>query len=235
MSIGKASCLVCGEPLQYFEEAREVTCAVCGKHEAARAVCREGHYVCDACHRKEGVDLVMARCASTDSRNPIEIAQDLMAEKAIYPNGPEHHTLVGAALLAAYRNAGGEIDLDRALAELRERSLNVPGGACGFWGTCGAAVSAGMYLSIVTGSTPLTAEPWAQVQGLTARILGRLAEIGGPRCCKRTSFTAIQTSVNYTAEVLGVRMELPERIVCTFAARNAECIGARCPYSRGAA
>lgn len=27
-------------------------------------------------------------------------------------------------------------------------------GACGFWGACGAGISAGMFVSIVTGSTP---------------------------------------------------------------------------------
>ena len=35
------------------------------------------------------------------------------------------------ALLAAYKNAGGDLDLPRALAEMRNRSMNVPGGTCG--------------------------------------------------------------------------------------------------------
>lgn len=230
MSIGLAVCLVCGEPLEYFEEAQEVTCCVCGKKEHGHSVCRTGHYVCDACHRAGGVEQVMAFCASSKSADPIEIAMGIMDDKAIFPNGPEHHTLVGAALLTAYRNAGGTVDLGKALAELRTRSLNVPGGTCGFWGTCGAAVSAGMYMSIVLGSTPMTREPWAQTTRLTARILDRLADVGGPRCCKRTSFTAIKTAAEYTDELQGVRMNLPERIVCTHFARNQECLRGECPY-----
>ena len=48
MSAGKGICLVCGEPLAYFEEAQDVTCQICGKKETGHSVCVEGHYVCDA-------------------------------------------------------------------------------------------------------------------------------------------------------------------------------------------
>lgn len=58
--------------------------------------------------------------------------------------------MVGAALLTAYRNAGGKIDLKRALSEMVSRGKEIPGGSCGFWGACGAGISAGIYLSIVT-------------------------------------------------------------------------------------
>lgn len=154
----------------------------------------------------------------------------MMDDKSIFPNGPEHHTLVGAALLAAYKNAGGDLDLPRALVEMRNRSMNVPGGACGLWGTCGAAVSAGMYWSIVSGSTPMTRGPWAETQRLTSRILGRLADLGGPRCCKRTGFVALQEAAAYTAELSGVEMEMPERITCRYYHCNRECLKVGCPF-----
>ena len=230
MSYGLAVCLVCGQPLEYFETGKEVVCHICGKEEVGHSVCTDGHYVCDACHRSAGVDFILERCAASDSKNPIAIAQGLMADKSIFPNGPEHHTLVGASLMCAYHNAGGGIDLDKSLAELRQRSLQVPGGTCGFWGTCGAATSAGQWWSIVAGSTPMTREPWAQTQRLTSRILGRLADMGGPRCCKRTGFTAILEGAAYAKELHGIEMELPEKTVCSFFARNAECLKEHCPY-----
>lgn len=233
MSAGLAICLVCGEPLEYFEEAQEVTCHICGKKETGHSVCIEGHYVCDACHRAGGVDWIMGHCAQSTSTNPIEIAQALMADKSIFPNGPEHHTLIGASLMTAYANAGGEIDLEKGLAELKKRSLQVPGGTCGFWGTCGAATSAGQFYSIIAGSTPMTREPWAQTQRLTSRILGRLADLGGPRCCKRTGFTAIKETAAYVEEVRGVHMDMPETITCTHYARNKECLKMECPYFPG--
>lgn len=230
LGAGKGNCAVCGEPLVYSERAQAVTCAVCGKQESGHSVCADGHYVCDACHRAGGVDLIMEACARSGSTDPVALAQELMADRALYPNGPEHHSLVGAVLLAAYRNAGGALDLDAALAELRQRSMQVPGGTCGFWGCCGAAVSAGQFYSIVCGSTPMTQEPWAATARLTSRIIGKLADVGGPRCCKRTSFTALAETVDYVADTLGVRMERPERIACTFMAGNAECRGRSCPY-----
>ena len=230
MSIGEANCLVCGKPLVYWEEARSVTCQVCGREETGHCVCEDGHYVCNDCHRREGVEHIMELSGSTASKDPVRIMIEAMTHQSIYPNGPEHHSLVGAALLAAYANAGGELDLPRALEEMRSRSMAVPGGTCGFWGCCGAAVSCGQAMSIINGSTPMTKDPWAECQGLTSAILGRLSELGGPRCCKRCGFAALEVAVPYVAQATGVQMELPQRISCGFFTRNAECRKEECPY-----
>ena len=72
--------------------------------------------------------------------------------------------MVGAALLTAYHNAGGKVELWKALPEMYHRGKEVPGGACGFWGACGAGISTGMYLSIVTKSTPLAEKEMGTVQ-----------------------------------------------------------------------
>lgn len=144
-------------------------------------------------------------------------------------HGPEHHIMVGAALLTAYRNAGGDIDLPKALGEMVSRGSKVPGGACGFWGACGAAISTGMFISIITGSTPLKNEAWGHSNLMTSRSLARLGEIGGPRCCKRNSYMSILTAVDYAEEVTGVRMQKPN-IVCRHMSSNSQCIGSRCPF-----
>lgn len=49
-------------------------------------------------------------------------------------HGLEHHVMVGSALLAAYKNAGGNINLAQALSEMKARGTKVPGGAYGFLG-----------------------------------------------------------------------------------------------------
>ena len=240
MSLGKANCLVCGEPLVYWEEAQTVKCHICGKEETGHCVCQEGHYVCNDCHRSEGVDYIMGLCSRSESCDPVEIVNEAMNDKSIYPNGPEHHTLVGAAIITAYANAGGKnpkgepLDKEAALAELKKRSLLVPGGTCGFWGTCGAAVSAGQAMSVLNGSTPLAQEPWAQCQRLTSMILGRMADVGGPRCCKRTSYISLLTAVPFIDMTLGANMQLPDEVVCTHFARNAECRRKSCPFFPGA-
>lgn len=236
MSAPRGNCLVCGEPLVYYEEAQEVTCHTCGKKEFGHCFCSAGHYVCDTCHRAEGVAYIIGLCSKSDSTNPVEIMNEAMKDTSISPNGPEHHTLVGASLISAYANAGGKdpkgnpLDKQAALKELEKRSLQVPGGTCGFWGTCGAAVSAGQAMSVLNGSTPMTEEPWAQCHRLTSMILGRIADVGGPRCCKRGGYIAVLTAVPYMNAILGANMQLPDEVVCSFFPRNAECRRQNCPF-----
>lgn len=138
--------------------------------------------------------------------------------------------MVGAALLTAYRNAGGTLELEKALQEIYSRGKAVPGGACGFWGACGAGISAGQFLAIVTQSTPLAKEPWGLSNQMTARALERIGQMGGPRCCKRDSFLAILAAVDFVREQLGVEMKRTVP-VCSYSGRNNQCMGKRCPFS----
>lgn len=66
-------------------------------------------------------------------------------------HGPEHHILDGASLLVAYKNAGGNIDIENALEKLMSEGLRMPGAMCGLWGICGAITSIGAALSIIDG------------------------------------------------------------------------------------
>ncbi len=223
-------CLICGAPLEYLAQDELMECAVCHRSYMSKTRCVRGHYVCDECHR-QGLDAVFGVCLAETSRDPAEILDRMMAMPFCHMHGPEHHIMVGAALLTAYKNAGGALDLERALFDIRGRGRNVPGGSCGFWGACGAGLSAGMFLSIVTGATPLSDEPFARAHRLTARCLSAIAEVGGPRCCKRDSYIAIEQAVAFVREELGVAMDSHE-IVCAYAGKNNQCIGKRCPYSK---
>ena len=85
-------------------------------------------------------------------------------------------------------------------------------------------------MSIIVGATPMSREPWALCQRLTSEILANIAELGGPRCCKRTCFTAITTAVPFFAEATGVQMELPDQVECSYYDRNPQCLREDCPY-----
>ena len=171
---------------------------------------------CEICRKKE---LAKTRCV-----NGHYVCSDC------HMHGPEHHVMVGAALLTAYHNAGGDIALSDALMEMLRRGKSVPGGACGFWGACGAGISTGMFVSIISRSTPLTDEPFALSHKMTAAALGQIGEIGGPRCCKRDSFLSILTAIDFVKEHFGIALQKPE-VVCRYAAQNNQCIGKRCPFS----
>ena len=226
----REECLICKAPLEYLESDILMECEICHKQESSKTRCINGHYVCSECHT-QGLDSIIKLCLEESSKNPIEIIEKMMSMPFCHMHGPEHHVMVGAALLTAYKNAGGEIDLHSALIEMMSRGKEVPGGSCGFWGACGAGISSGMFISIISKSTPLANEPFALSHKMTAKSLAQIGEIGGPRCCKRDSFLSILAAVDFVKEHFGINMERTE-VVCSYSAQNNQCIGKRCPFSR---
>lgn len=226
----KEECLVCNAPLEYLEKDELMECALCHKMENSKTRCVNGHYVCNECHTN-GMDSIISLCLEETSRNPVEIMDKLMSQPFCHMHGPEHHVMVGSALLTAYKNAGGDIDLSDALIEMMNRGKSVPGGACGFWGACGAGISSGMFISIISKSTPLAVEPFALSHQMTSAALGKIGEIGGPRCCKRDSFLSILTAVDFVDKHFKIKME-KSQIICKYSMKNNQCIGKRCPFSK---
>ena len=224
-------CLICKAPLEYLETDTMMECVICHKKENSKTRCVNGHYVCSECHTN-GMDEIIALALNEKSKNPIEILEKMMSMDFCHMHGPEHHVMVGAALLTAYKNAGGDIDLPKALQEMYSRGRAVPGGACGFWGACGAGVSAGQFVAIATASTPLAVEPWGLSNQMTAKALESIGKVGGPRCCKRDSYLAILAAIDFAAEHMQIEMEksIP---VCTRSKQNNQCIGRRCPFVGG--
>ncbi len=221
-------CLICKAPLEYVETDTIMECVICHKQENSKTQCVNGHFVCSECHTR-GLDDIFAICKNEKSKNPIKLLEKMMSMKFCHMHGPEHHVMVGASLLSAYKNAGGEIELLSALSEMYNRGKQVPGGACGFWGACGAGISTGMYMSIITKSTPLAKEAWGLSNQMTARALNAIGQNGGPRCCKRDSYLAIIEAVNFTEEKLGIKMDLDE-IICSRSNLNNQCIKSQCPF-----
>ncbi len=223
-------CLICKKPLVYLEQAEKMECALCHKVEESNCRCVDGHYVCSDCHMA-GLDAFLGLCMNETSCNPYEILCKLMALPFCHMHGPEHHILVGASLLTAYHNAGGKIDRAAALMEMQNRGCKVPGGICGLWGSCGAAVSCGIFISIITGSSPLSTDTWGLCNLMTSRVLAREAAIGGPRCCKRNSSIAILEAIDFVKEKFGIEMQKPEQIICDYSDKNNQCLKERCPFN----
>ena len=231
MELFTENCMVCGKPLAYYDTVQIKNCYICGSEYSADAGCEGGHYICDDCHSEKGILLITFETVKTSNQNPVKISTDIMKNKVINMHGPEHHYLVAASLLAAYKNSGGAIDLESALKSALKRAKNVPGGICGLWGSCGAGIAAGIFVSIITGANPLSEREWSLANLMTSRALSVISENGGPRCCKRNSSLAIYQSVAFAEENFGITMELPEHFVCEFSHRNSQCRGTRCLYN----
>lgn len=173
---------------------------------------------------------IVDACLGERSASPYEVFRNVARRDFVRMHGPEHHVLDGAAVLTAYRNAGGNVDLPAALNELMSRGLQMPGAMCGRWGVCGATASVGAALSILETTGPLTSDDsWGSHMVYTSRALEALSRIGGPRCCKRDAYVSLETAVDYIRERFGVRLEKDD-IRCEFHPQNAQCLGERCPF-----
>ncbi|MFR9154969.1 MAG: DUF5714 domain-containing protein [Oscillospiraceae bacterium] len=69
----------------------------------------------------QGLDSIVELCLRETACDPVAIVERMMALPSCHMHGPEHHVMVGAALLTAYHNAGGDIDLSDALMEMLRR------------------------------------------------------------------------------------------------------------------
>lgn len=179
---------------------------------------------------KEKFLAIKELCLASDSKNPLEFAEELMRQDFISVNGPEHHMLDGAAFLTAFKNAGGKIDLPAALDELAKRALMMPGAMCGYWGICGGVASLGASFSIINKTTPLSDEQgYKDNMAYTSSVIKIMSGIGGPRCCKRNGFLAITYAVQFAEERYGIKMETSQP-KCEFSSLNKQCLGPRCPF-----
>ena len=173
---------------------------------------------------------IIEACLHEKSKNPIDIFNKIAQMDFVRIHGPEHHVLDGAALLTAFRNAGGQIDLQTSLSELMKRGLQMPGATCGMWGICGAVSSMGAALSIIDGTGPLSSDSsWGKHMEFTSKALCSLAGVGGPRCCKRDAFLSFQKAIEHINENYNVALETCN-IECCFSEKNLQCIKQKCPF-----
>ena len=229
----ETDCAVCGKPLHYFSSEMMLECFRCHQLKPANAICEDGHFICDECHAGSG-NAVLDLLLNTSEKDPVSLFLQAVRLEGVHMHGPEHHSIVPCVLLAAYRNNGGMIDLSAGLKEAWKRGQKMAGGACGYLGVCGAAAGAGIFASIVSGSTPLTAEQWTIPQRLTAECLLKITETGGPRCCKRTGRIALECAAQFSGKEFGIAMPVSHP-GCSFSKMNSECLHRRCPFFAGRA
>ena len=227
----KNNCLVCGAELVYSDQLMLQQCDFCGLSFEGQAVCEEGHYVCDSCHAAPAMDIIRKSCLNSKALNPVRLASRIMQHPSVKMHGPEHHFLVPAVLLTCYYNRCGKRDLlEEKLRQAEKRSSCVPGGFCGSHGNCGAAVGTGIFMSLATGSTPLSTDGWRQSNLITAEALRSVALHGGPRCCKRDTFISLGEAIDFIEKELGVSLEKEDRIRCGFSHLNKQCLHEECQY-----
>lgn len=221
-------CMACGAPLEYSNEDREVRCEYCGGSFVTSVVCREAHFVCDACHAAQGLEVIERICLSTTETDMIALLRRIRRHEAMPLHGPEHHALVPGIILATFKNLGGDLSDEQIRTGIR-RGAQVPGGACGFMGACGAAVGVGIAFGIVLGSSPLAPVGRRIAQATTSEVLAQIAQLEAARCCQRECFVALVKAAELSRKSLPVTLQAAQTLDCEQIDLNDECVGPDCP------
>jgi len=165
-----------------------------------------------------------------EGTKPAEALDDLLSQGDDAPvHGVWHHALIGEILLVCLRNAGHPLS-DDLVDEVLDRGHQIPGGSCGFLGTCGALSSAASAYAVLLRSTPVATEQREKLLQFAAKLAARLADIGGSRCCKKSSYVAFEVA---QPELAKLGFDLPEEHFpgrCRFSAQNETCDGESCVY-----
>ena len=234
MSNYQNGCLICGQELRYHQATRLTKCLYCQGEFETSVTCPNGHYICDACHGLDAMEVIETFCQTTHSTDPLEIALTLMKNPKLKMHGPEHHFLVPASLMAAYANeTHAGIHSREWLYQARLRATKVPGGFCGSHGGCGGAIGVGIFVSVVTGSTPLSTTEWQMSNRATSRALQQLSDLPGPRCCKRSVYISILEGIEIAKDFFDVKLRNDTEPVCLFSEMNRQCLMSSCPFYQG--
>lgn len=224
--------MVCEKPLVYRDVPHVAVCHYCGRSGEALILCPESHFVCDTCHGAGSLELLPRLAARVQSTSPEEILEELFALPDLPMHGPEHHPLAALALLLATGKTGAPLP-QNAIAEAIRRGLQIPGGACGYLGGCGAGISLGIAVSLATGATPLKGRERGLANRASAAGLACAGD-GEARCCKRALRKSVGEGRRFFAEELGASLPRPaDRIRCRDTQRNRECPGPSCPFFPG--
>ena len=222
------NCGICGKTLAYQADPVPASCTFCGKQAQANIYCPDGHYICDACHQSEALAILRQVLEKTTSKDPQYIAETIMSHPAVPMHGLEHHAIVPAAIVAAVLNAGYSVP-EGAIEKSVSRGATVPGGWCGFYGDCGAAVGVGIAVSVLTEATPLTGKQRSLAMEATSYALSKLID-EQPRCCKRMTRKAIEAAAQFLADRLDISLNTGKLVSCNYSSRNEECIKTECAY-----
>ncbi|MFW9925780.1 MAG: DUF5714 domain-containing protein [Candidatus Thorarchaeota archaeon] len=232
------ACMVCGTELVYDKSAKEQVCIYCGETETSPIYCPVGHFVCDVCHSRDAIAFLHRLAEVDKSIDPKIVVDKALSHPSFKFHGPEHHSLVPAAILIALKNRGLKrpdgtpITFETILEGIR-RGSKIPGGFCGYAGTCGACVGAGVAAALYVGSTPTRGPERSFAHKATTTAL-YLSQDGLRRCCKRATNLGLKAAMDLLREDYGIDLgKSPEYKACKYSAKNQDCEEESCPYYKG--
>lgn len=202
-----------------------VQCLACGQ------AAEEAGY-CEPCGDLAYARLIQRVCIRSASREPTEIARQLMAHPKFPLAGQAHHPLVAGSILAAIRNSGTPVE-DAQIQQAIKRADSIPSGFCAGFGADAAAIACGIAIAVLEKTTVKAEHAPGRTLAhlLTGQAMLAIAANSGNRCCKRSVFTVLEVASTFLRGTRGFALERPsERVQCEFAAANPLCNGVACRF-----
>lgn len=228
MSTLEFHCVVC--KAQLVEAERTEVCDLCGQTEETAFVCPSGHFFCVACRVACPAEVVSRVCLAATTTDPFQIAAGLMLHPHFLNHGPQFHYVVAPVLVAAAHNAGYSGTRSDSLAGARKRMECIPAAACGSFGGCGAALSVGAAVSLLTHANHLKGAERSLVLASTGKALAELAAFGGPRCCRQAVYAALEVGTAILRTHLGIGLTNPNVVRCSAGETMDGCQGPGCRF-----
>ncbi len=223
-----SGCLLCGAPLTYLSREIIARCVYCQTEHSADAICRDGHYVCDACHSRDALAVIEHFLLTTPETDMLALLRATRCHPAIPLHGPEHHSLVPGIILAAYRNQGGSVPPEMLQTAL-SRGKTIAGGACAYFGVCGAAAGVGVAFGLLLGANPIKSRERLAIKQITLEALQASAGTTGARCCQQECWQALRQAARLSRQYLNIPLPAEAPFSCEQWSLNKECLGAACP------
>ncbi len=181
---------------------------------------------------------ILPQLLTHTEKEPVVIFETLMHELesrwTASPNmpfhGPWHHGIIPAVLVLALYNNNNPTITKEDVSEAFTRGLKIPAGSCGFSGTCGGGAGVGIAVSVALKATPFHNEIRAKVLESSIESLKKVKNYGGPRCCRMSSYIALETGPKLLNEL---NFTIPYQRLngfCEDYEKNNECHTTKCPY-----
>ncbi len=179
--------------------------------------------------------MIESAAYTTESQNPLEIAELMMHHPALPMLGCEHAFIAAGALMAALKNSPygkGKITNEEIREAFDRTSKQAVAGHCGLTGVCGIAPAIGSCFAIFLGSRCGADSEQRITMEAVIRISEVIAGLTGPSCCKAYVRAALAEAVSQFGERFGIMLGTSEgAVVCRHMEKHPHgCREEKCPY-----
>ena len=195
--------------------------------------CPQGHYVCEACHNKNSLEMIEEIASKTTSKDPMEIAEWMMSHPKLPMLGCQHAYIAAGALLAALKNEGSKKITESDQREVFKRTeRQAVGGYCGLTGVCGIVPAIGACFSVLLGAKCGKDLEQRITMEATRKVMEVIETLTGPSCCKAYVRASLLVAVDLLREKLEITLPVKKlSITCQFQEKHPHgCREQRCPY-----